>query len=206
MNSVGQDAPQRSHLWLNSTGHSNSTLESARKLVLLAQKEANIRNKERIANPRVNTYYGDISNAAKLKARALDAQIHTINETVAAAAALVAEVDAQLAGDVTPAENYPANQKRSLKKRAAAFWMETIEHSGNFPYDAGNVNTKYQVFRNVMSYGAKGDGKTDDTAAINRAISDGNRCGSNCGSSSIKGALVYFPTGRSVPSYPCFTL
>jgi polygalacturonase len=54
----------------------------------------------------------------------------------------------------------------------------------------------YQVFRNVKEYGARGDGVTDDTAAINRAISDGNRCGANCRSSTVKGALVYFPSGN----------
>jgi len=52
----------------------------------------------------------------------------------------------------------------------------------------------YQFYRNVKSYGATGDGTTDDTAAINRAITDGNRCGNiTCGSTSVLGALVYFP-------------
>lgn len=57
-----------------------------------------------------------------------------------------------------------------------------------------------QVFRNVKDYGAKGDGVTDDTAAINSAMSDGARCGNNCGSSTIKPAIVYFPAGTYLVS------
>ncbi|KAH8645953.1 beta-1,3-glucanase, partial [Tricladium varicosporioides] len=56
------------------------------------------------------------------------------------------------------------------------------------------------VFRNVKDFGAKGDGKTDDTAAINRAISEGNRCAENCNSTSVKAALIYFPAGTYLVS------
>lgn len=60
--------------------------------------------------------------------------------------------------------------------------------------------TGHQVWRNVRDYGAKGDGETDDTAAINRAIADGGRCGANCGSSTIYPAVIWFPAGTYLVS------
>lgn len=41
----------------------------------------------------------------------------------------------------------------------------------------------------------QGNGVTDDTAAINAAISDGGRCGEGCASSTTTPAVVYFPAG-----------
>ncbi|KAI4724637.1 pectin lyase-like protein [Aureobasidium sp. EXF-10728] len=60
----------------------------------------------------------------------------------------------------------------------------------------------YKFFRDVTEYGAVGDGITDDTAAINRAITDGDRCGEECGSTSALGALVYFPPGEYLITTP----
>jgi glucan 1,3-beta-glucosidase len=60
----------------------------------------------------------------------------------------------------------------------------------------------YRVFRNVRDYGATGDGVTDDYAAIQAAITDGNRCGEGCSATSTKGAIVYFPAGRYAISQP----
>jgi glucan 1,3-beta-glucosidase len=62
------------------------------------------------------------------------------------------------------------------------------------------LNTN-RLERNVKDFGAKGDGKTDDTAAINEAISSGNRCApGQCGSSSTTPAVVYFPAGTYIVS------
>jgi hypothetical protein len=61
----------------------------------------------------------------------------------------------------------------------------------------------YQFYRNVKDFGAVGDGVTDDTEAINRAVawystSDSTlRCGQTCGSTTVLGALVYFPVGEA---------
>ncbi|KAJ6581152.1 exo-beta-1,3-glucanase [Mycena capillaripes] len=81
------------------------------------------------------------------------------------------------------------------------FWMQNIKHQG---IAAFNPNpTTYQVFRNVKDFGAKGDGVTDDTAAINLAITTGSRCGGLpvvCKSSTVAPAVVYFPKGTYLVS------
>ncbi|KAI0191651.1 glycoside hydrolase family 55 protein [Astrocystis sublimbata] len=99
------------------------------------------------------------------------------------AAALVAEADA-----VTKAGN--------VTKRAVAasgtFWMGSIARKGTVPW---GDDPDYKVFRNVLDYGAVGDGVTDDTKAIKKAMTDGKRCGAKCNGSTTKNAIVYFPPG-----------
>ncbi|KZP07111.1 glycoside hydrolase family 55 protein [Athelia psychrophila] len=81
------------------------------------------------------------------------------------------------------------------------FWMESISHQGISAFNSDP--STYKVFRNVKDYGAKGDGLTDDIAAINAAISDGGRCGGGlCSSSTITPAVVYFPAGTYIVSTP----
>ncbi|CAO3660642.1 unnamed protein product [Umbelopsis ramanniana] len=77
-------------------------------------------------------------------------------------------------------------------------WIDTIGHNGTSVYGPSG----YTVYRNVMNYGCKGDGVTDDTACINSAISSGGRCGSGCGESTTTPALVYFPAGKYLISSP----
>ncbi|TPX18892.1 uncharacterized protein E0L32_011444 [Thyridium curvatum] len=84
----------------------------------------------------------------------------------------------------------------SLVATANAYWMGDIAHQGVAPF----AGSGYRVFRNVKDYGAKGDGVTDDTAAINAAINDGNRCGKGCASSTTTPAVVYLPAGTYVIS------
>ncbi|KAK3682221.1 pectate lyase superfamily protein-domain-containing protein [Podospora appendiculata] len=88
-------------------------------------------------------------------------------------------------------------------RAATSYWLSSIKRQGTIAF--GN-DTSYQVFRDVQAYGAKGDGSTDDTDAINKAISDGNRCGHGCPSDTNTPALVYFPPGTYLVSKPLVQL
>ncbi|KAH8601293.1 glycoside hydrolase family 55 protein [Bisporella sp. PMI_857] len=78
--------------------------------------------------------------------------------------------------------------------------MENVKHQGKASF---NTDSSYQVWRNVKDFGAKGDGITDDTAAINLAISSGSRCApGKCESSTTTPAQVYFPNGTYLVSSP----
>ncbi|KAI9738277.1 MAG: hypothetical protein M1834_008775 [Cirrosporium novae-zelandiae] len=84
-----------------------------------------------------------------------------------------------------------------------SYWLADITHQGLAAFNSDP--SSYTVFRNVKDYGAvgdrgtnmgSGDGVTDDTAAINSAISSGGRYGpSSRESSTTTPAIVYFPAG-----------
>ncbi|KAK3934568.1 glucan 1,3-beta-glucosidase [Diplogelasinospora grovesii] len=63
-----------------------------------------------------------------------------------------------------------------------------------------NGTVKRTIFRNVMDYGATGNGVTDDTVAIAKAMFDGNRCGAGCNGATTLNAIVYFPAGTYLVS------
>ncbi|KAH7360471.1 1,3-beta glucanase [Rhexocercosporidium sp. MPI-PUGE-AT-0058] len=81
---------------------------------------------------------------------------------------------------------------------AGGYWLESIARQGTVGYGTAG----YQVFRNVKDFGAKGDGTTDDTSAINAAIAAGSRCGQGCDSTTVTPAIVYFPAGTYSISAP----
>jgi hypothetical protein len=81
---------------------------------------------------------------------------------------------------------------------SSSYWLAEIARNGSPAFGEAD----YKVFRNVKDYGAVGDGAADDTVAINKAISDGNRCGQGCESSTTSPAIVYFPPGTYMVSKP----
>jgi hypothetical protein len=97
---------------------------------------------------------------------------------------------------ITASSAAPVAQTRQA---STGYWLADIDHKGQVPF--GN-NTEFKIWRNVKDYGAVGDGSTDDTAAINKAVADGNRCGQGCDSSTNTPALVYFPPGTYAVSKP----
>lgn len=188
---------------------SQSDLDAARKLVSLHVADVEQYNEYMMENNRHNGTNDRYQ-----------APFPAVNETVAKAAAMVAEADAaELAAQGKLFKDYtftgdhaqynipgmPSGSK--LDKRDDYHWLPDMagQFPGNFPYGG---DSSYEVFRSVKDplFGAKGDGVTDDTAAINAAIAWGNRCGNNCGSSSVKGALVYFPAGTYLVSSSIISL
>jgi hypothetical protein len=114
---------------------------------------------------------------------------------------LASALCASLLAPLAQAVAIPLQQSIETRSSSSSYWLANVKRQGSV---WGNSDSNYQVFRNVMDpkYGAKGDGVTDDTDAINRAISDGNRCGQGCQSSTTSPALIYFPPGTYLVSKP----
>jgi glucan 1,3-beta-glucosidase len=105
-----------------------------------------------------------------------------------------AQVNPHPSGRPTPVHgNSTSNPHPTAAASCEPYWLENVKHQGVASF---NSNSTYQVFRNVKDYGAVGDGQTDDTAAIQRAVSEGGRCAPGvCQSSTTTPAVVYFPEG-----------
>ena len=69
-----------------------------------------------------------------------------------------------------------------------------------------SMTSRRSICRSLLKVNTSGDGSTDDTSAINAAITDGSRCGQGCDSSTITPAIVYFPPGTYMVSKPIVQL
>ncbi|KAL9095022.1 MAG: hypothetical protein Q9165_002624 [Trypethelium subeluteriae] len=85
-------------------------------------------------------------------------------------------------------------------RQSSSYWVANIARNGKVFNNTGFG----PIFRNVKDapYGAAGDGTTDDTNAINLAISAGGTCGQYCDSSTKAPAIIYFPPGKYLVSKP----
>jgi len=172
---------------------------NAQDLVDKAKAESARLNGDRFARPLRNAYGlrpGTVvgsTQAVAANSSALSAvnngvvPILNITDDIARAAALVAEADGAGSNATTTA-------KRAV---TGTYWMQSLARKGTVPW--GN-DASYVVFRNVLDYGAVGDGVTDDTAAIKSAMTSGSRCGVGCNGSTTKNAVVYFPPGTYLVS------
>lgn len=119
--------------------------------------------------------------------------------TFSAAALFVTLRVLLLSVSTSPVEAVPVTSTSTkTTSTSSSYWVANIQRQGTVAFG----NSSYNVFRNVQDYGATGDGTTDDTAAINSAITDGNRCGLGCDSSTLTPAIVYFPPGTYLVSAP----
>ncbi|KAH7010780.1 pectate lyase superfamily protein-domain-containing protein [Microdochium trichocladiopsis] len=177
-----------------------SDLRKAREIVEQAVEKAAVLNRKRLDNPLRNNY--KLQEGTKVYGRRDNTNdaappLLTITDEIAEAAALVAE--AEVFGDSPDPSFALTNSTEGLESRQnRGFWMERMAHQGSWPW--GKNSADFKVFRNVKDYGAVGDGKTDDTKAIRKAIEDGGMCGDGCYSSTTHGAIIYFPTGTYLVS------
>ncbi|KAI4594335.1 hypothetical protein KJ359_008358 [Pestalotiopsis sp. 9143b] len=133
-------------------------------------------------------------------AREVLQETHTITISLALGTAPAAGAPATSISSSLPSQPSDTGALSPISSGSkCSYWLEDIHHQGVAPFS--NNATDYRVFRNVKDYGAKGDGSSDDTKAINLAISDGNRCAPGvCASSTTTPALVYFPPGTYIVS------
>ena len=97
----------------------------------------------------------------------------------------------------------PTPVPQSSSSGSSAYWFgDPTTHSNSIVWGHDPTDSSYALFRNVRNYGAVGDGVTDDTVAINKAMTAGARCVQGCNSSSTAPAIVYIPAGTYKVSKP----
>ena len=157
---------------------SSAEISRARRIVEDAIEKAAERTKARWDHMERNHYRlrpGSIVARDDAGDAAIAPPRYFVTDDVAAAAALIAEVEAANDGVAANDEHYPA-AARTLRERAGGFWMQNIARKGSMPWGGDSsyvvrallkrgcglliTDRLLQVFRDVTKYGAKGDGKT----------------------------------------------
>lgn len=138
--------------------------------------------------------WANLENAANLTQLVQDSLSNRFGDSI-----LSSPFSLSINGTMQAGQSVDASQATPVAFNGT-FWLELINHNGTATYNPDP--SSYRVFRNVKDFGAKGDGTTDDTEAINLAISQGGRCGQGCGSSTVSPAVVYFPPGKYLVSSP----
>lgn len=92
----------------------------------------------------------------------------------------------------------PISLESAVSTTASAYWLDEQDHTGNargYAPFLGNDFT-YPVYRNVRSFGATGNGQTDDTDALQNAINTDGKGGSRYRNEvTTRPAEVYVPGG-----------
>jgi hypothetical protein len=190
----------------------SSALTAARSMVADAIVQQGKINELTLSNPRRNVYTKKPSGSTTQADFSSLSSLLTANSSLASALPIIAEADAAILaqqgklykGYTLPGKfakyNLPGTPSGSQHdKRDANDWFLPVladNAPGTLPFGGNNS----AIWRNVLYYGAKGDGIHDDTAAINFALSDG--CGQGCNGSTTRGAVVYLPPGKIyLPSF-----
>ncbi len=184
----------------------SSTPAASRSIVTNAIVQQGKINNQTLSNPRRNIYTKRPSGSMAQDFTSASSVLTALDSSLVNAVPIVAEADAtilaqqeRLYKDYTlPGKfakyNLPGTPSGNQQaKRDANDWFLPIladSAPGALPF-GGNTS---EIFRNVLYYGAYGDGVHDDTAAINFALSDG--CGDGCSGSTTRGAVVYLPPGK----------
>lgn len=154
--SVSAPAPTYSNFTGTVNKHANisqSDIDNARAVVAAALADSYAANRARTGLPLRNNYFLRRSSSTKPRRDAVSLPI--INSSIAAAAALVAELDAAaLAKNGTLHGNYSEiealHRRRNgepEKRQSATFWMEGIEHLGT---QLGNSSYKVRINLNNL--------------------------------------------------------
>lgn len=218
---TGADPVPRGVYRLRGRDVSASQVQNAQNIITAATRENQASNARRLAHPRVNHNLGGKGPA---ETTAIDDTVpvpnkndyRSINETIREAAAIVAEYEARnglmeytwpLSGGRSSANSTGNNSTAGIKRATGAegdssYWYANIEPKGKSPFNPAGAS--YVVYKNVVTdCGAKGDGETDDTEAIQLCISAQNRCGGDslsCASTSVMPLVLFFPSGNYLVS------